>query len=105
MELLDYDFMRRALIAAAIVGVTAPLVGVFLVQRRLALLGDGMGHVALTGVGLAFLTGLAPIPMALIVAALGAIVLELIRYRSRTAGDVALALIFYGGIAGGVIQS
>lgn len=102
MELLDYDFMRRALIAAAIVGVTAPLVGVFLVQRRLALLGDGMGHVALTGVGLAFLTGLAPIPMALIVAALGAIVLELIRYRSRTAGDVALALIFYGGIAGGV---
>jgi len=103
VELLDYDFMRRALIAAVIVGVIAPLVGVFLVQRRLALLGDGMGHVALTGVGLALLTGLAPIPMALVVAALGAIVLELIRHRSRTAGDIALALIFYGGIAGGVL--
>lgn len=102
MEFLEFDFMRRALIAALLVGVTAPLVGVFLVQRRLALLGDGMGHVALTGVGLAFLTGVAPIPMALAVAALGAIALELIRYRSRTAGDVALALIFYGGIAGGV---
>jgi zinc transport system permease protein len=102
VDLLEFDFMRRALIAAAIVGVTAPLIGVFLVQRRLALLGDGMGHVALTGVGLAFLTGLAPIPMALVVAAAGAIVLELIRYRSKSAGDVALALIFYGGIAGGV---
>ena len=46
-----YDFMQRALVAAALVGLVAPLIGVFLVQRRLALLGDGMGHVALSGVG------------------------------------------------------
>ena len=103
MEILDYDFMRRALIAAALIGIIAPLIGVYLVQRRLALLGDGMGHVALTGVGLAFLTGLAPVPTALVVAALGALLLEVIRSRSRTAGDLALALVFYGGIAGGVL--
>lgn len=103
MTLLDFDFMRRALVAAALVGLVAPLIGVFLVQRRLALLGDGMGHVALTGVGLAFLVGTAPVPTALLVAALGALVLELIRARSRTAGDLALALVFYGGIAGGVL--
>ena len=48
MNLLSYDFMQRALVAAALVGLLAPLIGVFLVQRRLALLGDGMGHVALT---------------------------------------------------------
>jgi zinc transport system permease protein len=103
MGMLGYDFMQRALIAAALIGLIAPLIGIFLVQRRLALLGDGMGHVALTGVGLAFLTGLAPVPTALVVAALGALVLELVRAKSRTAGDLALALVFYGGIAGGVM--
>jgi zinc transport system permease protein len=103
MGILAYDFMQRALIAAALVGIIAPLIGIFLVQRRVALLGDGMGHVALTGVGLAFLTGLAPVPTALVVAALGALLLELVRSRSRTAGDLALALLFYGGIAAGVL--
>ena len=103
MGMLGYDFMQRALIAAALIGLIAPLIGIFLVQRRLALLGDGMGHVALTGVGLAFLTGLAPVPTALVVAALGALVLEFVRAKSRTAGDLALALVFYGGIAGGVM--
>lgn len=101
--MLAYDFMQRALIAAMLVGLVAPLVGVFLVQRRLALLGDGMGHVALTGVGLGLWTGIAPLPMALAAAVIGAFAIEFIRYRSRTAGDLALALLFYGGIAGGVL--
>lgn len=103
LGMLEYDFMRRALLAAALVGLIAPLIGVFLVQRRLALLGDGMGHVALTGVGLAFLLGTAPVITAMITAILGAALVELIRERSRTAGDLALALLFYGGIAGGVL--
>ncbi|MBU6147541.1 MAG: metal ABC transporter permease [Actinomycetales bacterium] len=101
--MLSYDFMQRAMLAAVVVGVIAPLIGTFLVQRRLALLGDGMGHVALTGVGLAFLVGSAPVGTALIVTVVGAIALEVIRARSRTAGDLALALLFYGGIAGGVL--
>ena len=71
MTWLDFDFMRRAFLAALVVGLVAPSIGVFLVQRRLALLGDGMGHVALTGVGLAFLTGTSPIGTALVVAVLG----------------------------------
>lgn len=101
--MLSYDFMQRALIAALIVGLIAPMIGIFLVQRRLALLGDGMGHVALTGVGLAFLVGFAPLPAAMVAAGFGAFLIETIRMRSRTAGDLALALLFYGGIAGGVL--
>ncbi len=101
--MLAYEFMQRALLAAAVLGLIAPLIGALLVQRRLALLGDGMGHVALTGVGLAFLVGSAPVPMALAVTVTGAIALEIIRAYSRTAGDLALALLFYGGIAGGVL--
>lgn len=103
MTWLDFDFMRRALLAALVIGLVAPAIGVFLVQRRLALLGDGMGHVALTGVGLAFLTGTAPVPTALAISVLGAIGIEVLRARSRSAGDVVLALVFYGGIAGGVL--
>jgi zinc transport system permease protein len=99
----DYDFMQRALLAAVLVGLAAPAVGTFVVQRRLALIGDGMGHVALTGVALGLLTGRSPVLVALAVAVIGAVAIELLRARGRTSGDVALALLFYGGIAGGVV--
>ncbi len=103
MDLLSYDFMLRALVAAFLVGLTAPTVGVYLVQRRLALIGDGLGHVALAGVAIGVLTSQAPVFTALILAVLGALALELVRSRGRTSGDVALAIMFYGGIAGGVV--
>lgn len=100
---LDYTFMQHALIAASVVGLTAPLVGVYLVQRRLALLGDGIGHIALTGIGIAVLTGQAPIWGALVAALIGAVLVEYLRAKSKIAGDTALSIIFYGGIAGGVL--
>lgn len=103
MEILQYDFMQRALLAALLVGLTAPVVGVYLVQRRLALIGDGLGHVALTGVALGVLTGRAPVPVALACAVAGAVAIELIRARGRASADVVLAVMFYGGIAGGVV--
>jgi zinc transport system permease protein len=103
IQLLDYDFMRRALMAAVFTGLAAPAIGTFLVQRRLALLGDGLGHVALTGVALGLVTGVAPILTAVVVAVLGAVLIELLRMYGRTSGDVALAMLFYGGIAGGIL--
>jgi zinc transport system permease protein len=103
LDLLDYEFMRLALLAAVFTGLAAPAIGTYMVQRRLALLGDGLGHVALTGVALGLLTGTAPVLTALVVAVLGALVIELLRTYTRTSGDVALAMLFYGGIAGGVL--
>jgi zinc transport system permease protein len=103
VELLQYDFMQRALVAALLVGSTAPMVGIYLVQRRIALIGDGLGHVALTGVALGFLTGTAPVATALVCAVLGAVATEVIRARGRASADLALAIMFYGGIAGGVV--
>lgn len=102
-EALQYDFMRYALVAAIFTGLAAPAVGTFLVQRRLALLGDGLGHVALTGVALGLLLNVAPLLTAVVVAALGAVLIELLRMYGRTSADVALAMLFYGGIAGGVL--
>ncbi len=103
MSLFQYDFMLRALVGALIIGLAAPALGIYLVQRRLALIGDGIGHVALTGVGAGLLFQTSPVIMAVIAATAGAIVIELIRERGRTSGDLALALLFYGGIAGGVV--
>jgi len=102
MSLLAYDFMQRALIGALITGLAAPALGIYLVQRRMALIGDGIGHVALTGVGLGLLTSRSPVFMAIVVASLGAVAVELIRERGKASGDIALALLFYGGISGGV---
>jgi zinc transport system permease protein len=101
--MLSYDFMQRALVAAMLTGLAAPAVGTYLVQRRLALMGDGIGHIAVTGVGLGLLTGWAPPLTAVMVAVVGAVLIELIREKGNTGGDVALALLFYGGIAGGVL--
>ena len=103
MDLLAYDFMIRALLGALFTGLAAPAVGTYLVQRRLALMGDGIGHIAVTGVAVGLLTGASPTLTAVIVAVVGAVVIEWIRTSGRTSGDVALALLFYGGIAGGVL--
>ncbi|MET9856185.1 metal ABC transporter permease [Streptomyces sp. NPDC006450] len=103
MDLLDYAFMQRALIAAALVGITAPAIGTYLVQRRQAVMGDGIGHVAMTGVALGFLLNTSPVWMATLVAIIGAVGMELIRSRGKTSGDIALAMLFYGGLAGGVM--
>ena len=102
-DLLTLDFMQRALLAAVFTGLAAPAVGTYLVQRRLSLMGDGIGHVAVTGVALGLITGTSPTWTAVVVATLGAIAIEVIRSRGHTNGDVALALMFYGGLAGGVL--
>ena len=103
LDLFSLPFMQRALLAAVFTGLAAPAVGTYLVQRRLALMGDGIGHVAVTGVALGLLTGTSPTWTAVVVAVLGAVAIEVVRERGHTNGDVALALLFYGGLAGGVL--
>jgi zinc transport system permease protein len=99
----DLGFMQRALIACIAVGAFAPTIGVFLVQKRLSLIGDGIGHVAFAGVGAGLLAGWAPLWTALAFAVGGSLGIEWFRARRRTSGDVALAILFYSGIALGVV--
>ena len=105
IELLSYPFMQRALLAALLTGLIAPAIGIYIVQRRLSLLGDGLGHVAIAGVGLALLTGQAPVPVAVVICVAGAVVVEVLRQRGKATGDVGLAVLFYGGLAAGVLMS
>ena len=101
--MLELEFMRLALGAGAVVGVLAPAVGFFLVQRRQSLVGDGIGHVAFAGVAAGILLDVSPILTALVAALLGGIAIEFLRSKGKTAGDQALALVFYTGIAAGVV--
>lgn len=105
MNVLDFAFMQRALITALLTGLMAPAIGTYIVQRRLSLLGDGLGHVAIAGVGLAVMTNTAPLPVAIVVCIAGAVAVELLRQFGKATGDVGLAILFYGGLAAGVLMA
>ena len=101
--MFDSEFMRLAFGAGAVIGVLAPAVGFFLVQRRMSLIGDGIGHVAFAGVALGLLLDVSPVLTALLAAVVGGVAIEWLRARWHAAGDQALALLFYTGIAAGVV--
>jgi zinc transport system permease protein len=99
----ELAFMQRALAAGLVVGVFAPMIGTFLVQKRMSLIGDGIGHLAFAGVGAGLFAGFAPVGAALVFAVFGALGIEWLRARRTTSGDLALALFFYAGIALGAV--
>ncbi len=101
--MLRFEFMRLAFAVGAVVGLLAPAVGFFLVERRASLVGDGLGHVAFAGVAAGYLLGVSPVLTALCFAVVGALAVEWLRTRGGAAGDQALALVFYTGIALGVV--
>jgi zinc transport system permease protein len=99
----EREYMQLALVAGLVVGACAPLIGTFLVQKRMSLMGDGIGHVAFAGVAAGLLANVWPIWTALIAAVVGAVAIEWLRSHGRASGDLALALFFYGGIAAGAV--
>ena len=111
ISLLSEPLVQRMLIVGVLVGLATPVVGTYLVQRRMALLGDGIGHVALAGVAAGWLAGSAAdlaqrdalaVPGAVVFAIAGAVTIERMRTRGAAA-DVVMAVLFYGGIATGVL--
>jgi zinc transport system permease protein len=101
--MLDSEFMRLAFAAGAVIGLLAPAVGFFLVQRNMSLVGDGVGHTAFAGVAAGYLLGVSPVLTALVAAVVGAVGIEWLRSRHQAVGDQALALLFYTGLAAGVV--
>ena len=99
----DRTYMQLALLAGVMVGGCAPLIGAYLVQKRMSLMGDGVGHLAFAGVAAGLLAGVWPIWTALVASVLGALLVEWLRSRSPASGDLALAALFYGGIALGTV--
>ena len=103
MSIFADEFVIRAAVAVTAVAFTAPIVGSFLVQRRLSLVGDGIGHLAFAGVAIGVALSVEPVWGALGTAVLGGLALERLRTTGRLSGDIALALVFYGALAFGVV--
>jgi zinc transport system permease protein len=95
--------MQRAFAAGAIMAIVCPLIGVFLVPRRLSLIADTLAHVALAGVAIGLLMGASPIVGALIVTVVGAFGIERLRSHGALQGDAALAVFLSGGFALAVV--
>lgn len=102
-EMLQNDFMVRALLAGLLVGFLCPAIGTFLVVRRLSLMADTLSHVALAGVAAGAVAGLYPGITATAAAVLGAVGIEELRQRGRLYGDTALAMFLSGGLALAVV--
>jgi zinc transport system permease protein len=100
----DTATSQLALGAGVVVAACSPLIGVFIVQRRQSLMGDGVGHVAFAGVAAGFLAGVWPVWTALGFAIVAALVIELLRSRGRATGDLSLALVFYSGLAAAAVM-
>lgn len=102
-EILQYEFMQRALIAGLIIAIIAPLLGTFLVVRRYSLLSDTLAHVALTGVAIGLLIGIHPIVGAVILTIVTAIAIEMIRQKRDIFGESLLAIFLSGSLAVAVV--
>jgi zinc transport system permease protein len=102
-EILQYGFMQRALLAGAMIGTIAPLIGVFIVLRRLSLIADTLSHVALAGVAAGILLNTYPVAGALVAVLVGAVGIERLRVSGRLFGEAALAMFLSGGFAVAVV--
>lgn len=103
LEILGYTFMQKALIVGFMVGILCPTMGIFLVLRRLSMIGETLSHVSLSGVLLGILWGISPIPFALVMSVLLSICLEKLRHYFKYYGEVSLAIITAGGLGLAVI--
>ncbi|GMK37990.1 iron ABC transporter permease [Paenibacillus sp. CCS19] len=99
MEILTLEFFQRALIGGILIGVTAPLLGLFLVLRRLSMIGDTLSHVSIAGVALGFLIGVYPIAVGLVFALAASFAIEKLRKAYKTYAELSIAIIMSGGVA------
>lgn len=102
-EVLQFGFMQRALIAGAIIGVIAPLMGTFLVVRRYSLLADTLAHVSLLGVAIGLSLRINPMLSAIVVAVLAGVSVERLRTGSKLYAESLLLLFMTGSLAIAVV--
>ena len=100
---LEYPFMQRALAAAVLMGVICPLLGVFVVVRRMAFFGDAIAHSAFTGIALGLIVGVDPSYGAVFFAVVVAIGMGWMQAKSRIPSDTIIGVFFSGAAALGIL--
>ncbi|PRX30994.1 zinc transport system permease protein [Orenia metallireducens] len=98
LDIFTYSFMQRAFIVGNVIAVICPLIGVFLVLKRLSLIGNTLSHVALTGVAIGMIFGIYPIYTALAVSVLAAVGIEKLRKNYKDYAELSLSIILATGL-------
>lgn len=93
-----YAFMRRALVVGLLLGLIIPLMGVVVINRRTATIGDALAHTSLAGIGLSLMAGFAPLLGAVLMTLLGAFSIEFLRRKFSKNGDLATAMVLSVGV-------
>ena len=102
LEILQYSFMQNALIAGVLIAAICSILGVFLVLRRMSLMGDGLAHISFGGLAAGFFFGIYPLLAALVFSVLAAIGIQKLK-AMKVHGDAAIAIFFSFGLALGVV--
>lgn len=97
--MFQYEFMQRAFLAAGLISLIAPVLGVYLVLRRQSLMSDTLSHVSMAGVALGSVLHLSPVLCGFLFAILGGIVIEQLRRTYRSYSEVPVAIIMTSGLA------
>lgn len=103
IEFLSYGFVQRGLLAGSLVAAACALLGVFLVLKRLSLIGDGMSHVCLTGVAVALLTSTSPVYMSIPVVMLSSLGIMKLTQKFKIYGDAAIGIVSAAGLSVGLL--
>ena len=103
MEILQYGFMQRALMAGILVSITCGVIGSYVVVRRMVFISGGISHSAFGGIGLGYLVGIDPVIGAMLFAIVSALGIGAISKRTRLPEDTAIGILWAVGMALGVI--
>ncbi|MFP4661253.1 MAG: metal ABC transporter permease [Halanaerobiales bacterium] len=97
-EVFEYSFMHRAFIIGNLIAIIAPTIGVFLILKRLALIGNTLSHVALAGIALGLLTGIYPVYLAILISVVAALGVERLRSKFSDYAELSLSIILASGL-------
>jgi ABC-type Mn2+/Zn2+ transport system permease subunit len=105
LDMLSADFMQRAFVAGALIAVCCSTLGVFLVLRRYAMLGEGLAHSSIAAVGLALLLGITPLIVAVPLAAASSLFIMRLSRKTTVYGEMAVGMVSAASLALGVLLS
>jgi zinc transport system permease protein len=105
MDILEYGFIQRALIAGSFIGMLCSVLGVFLVLRRLSLIGDGLAHATFGSVALSLFLNMSALWISLPIVMMCALGILRLTERFRLNGDAAIGMVSSLGIAAGILLS
>jgi len=97
-DILSYSFMQRALLIGIIISIITPTIGLFLVLRRLSMIGDTLSHVALAGVAFGLVSGVYPVYTAILFSLLASFTIEKLRKEFDKYAELSLSIVLAGGI-------